>query len=95
MSRIGRQPVVLDKGVKAVVAGHTIKVEGPKGKLEFAMPEGYQIEIADSQLTVKRPGDNQEQRSKHGLVRKLIANMATGVSKGFSRVLEINGVGYR
>ena len=95
MSRIGRQPVVLDKGVKAVVTGRTIKVEGPKGKLEFAMPEGYQIEIADSQLTVKRPGDNQEQRSKHGLVRKLISNMATGVSKGFTRVLEINGVGYR
>jgi len=95
MSRIGRQPVVLDKGVKAVVAGRTVKVEGPKGKLEFAMPAGYQVEIADSQLLVKRPGDSQEERSKHGLVRKLIANMATGVSKGFTRVLEINGVGYR
>jgi large subunit ribosomal protein L6 len=95
MSRIGRQPVELEKGVKALVTGRLIKVEGPKGKLEYAMPEGYQIEITDSQLTVKRPGDNQEQRSKHGLVRKLIANMATGVSKGFTRVLEINGVGYR
>ena len=49
MSRIGRQPVVLDKGVKAVVAGHMVKVEGPKGKLELMVPEGYQIEIADSQ----------------------------------------------
>lgn len=95
MSRIGRQPVVLDKGVKALVAGHTVKVEGPKGKLELAVPEGYTVEIADSQLVVKRPGDSQGERSRHGLVRKLIANMATGVSKGFTRVLEINGVGYR
>ena len=95
MSRIGKQPVTLEKGVKAAVAGRTIKVEGPKGKLEYAMPDGYQIDIKDSILTVKRPGDTQEDRSKHGLVRKLIANMATGVSKGFTRVLEINGVGYR
>ena len=76
MSRIGRQPVRLDKSVKAIVAGSTIKVEGPKGKLEFAMPR-YQIEIKDSELHVKRPGDNQEERSKHGLIRKLISNMAT------------------
>jgi large subunit ribosomal protein L6 len=95
MSRIGRQPVVLDKGVKAVLAGHMIKVEGPKGKLELPVPDGYTIEITPTELNVKRPGDSQEQRSKHGLVRKLIANMATGVSKGFTRVLEINGVGYR
>jgi len=95
MSRIGKMPVALDKGVKASVAGSTVKVEGPKGKLECALPAGYQIEITDSQLTVKRPGDSQDERSKHGLVRKLIANMATGVSKGFIRVLEINGVGYR
>ena len=95
MSRIGRLPVTLEKGVKANVAGGTIKVEGPKGKLEMPLPAGFAIEIADSHLTVKRPGDTQEERSLHGLVRKLIANMATGVSKGFTRVLEINGVGYR
>jgi large subunit ribosomal protein L6 len=95
MSRIGRQPVTLDKGVKATIAGHSIKVEGPKGKLEMPIPEGYKVEVVDSQLTVQRPGDAQDQRSKHGLVRKLIFNMATGVSKGFTRVLEINGVGYR
>ena len=58
MSRIGRQPVVLDKGVKAR-CGHTLKLEGPKGKLESRLPPGLPIEIADSQLTVKRPGDSQ------------------------------------
>ena len=95
MSRIGRLPVPLDKGVKATVAQGTIKVEGPKGKLQMPLPEGFAIEIAGEHLTVKRPGDTQDERSRHGLVRKLIANMATGVSKGFTRVLEINGVGYR
>jgi large subunit ribosomal protein L6 len=95
VSRIGKQPVVLDKGVKAVLAGANIRVEGPKGKLEMPIPAGFTIETKDSELIVKRPGDAQEERAKHGLVRKLIANMATGVSKGFTRVLEINGVGYR
>src|SRR5215469_8577785 len=95
MSRIGRLPVKLEKGVKAEVRGDTIKVEGPKGKLELKVLPGYSVEIKDSELTVKRPGDSNQERSSHGLMRKLIANMAEGVSKGFTRVLEINGVGYR
>lgn len=95
MSRIGRLPVVLEKGVKATLAEHTIKLEGPKGKLQMQIPEGFGVEIGDSRIIVKRPGDTQDERSRHGLVRKLIANMATGVGKGFTRVLEINGVGYR
>lgn len=95
MSRIGRLPIVLDKGVKATLAGDIIKVEGPKGKLEMKLHPGYTVEIADSQILVKRPGDTNEQRSLHGLMRKLIANMVEGVGKGFTRVLEINGVGYR
>jgi len=95
MSRIGRLAVKLDKGVKAALAGDTVKVEGPKGKLEMKIAPGYTVEIKDSQLLVKRPGDSQEERSMHGLTRKLIANMAEGVSRGFTRVLEINGVGYR
>jgi len=95
MSRIGRLPVPLDKGVKAAVAQGTIKVEGPKGKLQMPIPEGFAVEIEAERLTVKRSGDTQDERSRHGLVRKLIANMAAGVSKGFTRVLEINGVGYR
>jgi large subunit ribosomal protein L6 len=95
MSRIGRLPVKLDKGVKATQAGDTIKIEGPKGKLELTLLPGYRVEIADSQILVKRPDDEPQHRAQHGLLRKLIANMAEGVSKGFTRVLEINGVGYR
>jgi len=95
MSRIGRLPVVLDKSVKAQLADGTLKLEGPKGKLEFKVPARFAVEITDSRIEVKRPGDSQQERARHGLVRKLIANMAEGVGKGFTRVLEISGVGYR
>ena len=95
MSRIGKLPVQIEKGVKASVAGGTIKIEGPKGKLEMKLSPGFTAEIKESQITVKRPGDTNQERAVHGLMRKLIANMAEGVSKGFTRVLEINGVGYR
>jgi large subunit ribosomal protein L6 len=95
MSRIGRLPVKLDKGVKASVEGASVKLEGPKGKLALALLPGFTVEIKDSQLVVKRPDDEALHRSQHGLMRKLIANMAQGVSRGFTRVLEINGVGYR
>ncbi|HLK86381.1 MAG TPA: 50S ribosomal protein L6 [Candidatus Binataceae bacterium] len=95
MSRIGKLPIPLEKGVKAQLAGDLLKVEGPKGKLEMKIPNGFAIEMKDSRIEVKRPGDSQRERALHGLVRKLIANMAEGVGKGFTRVLEINGVGYR
>ena len=95
MSRIGRLPVILEKGVKAQLAGDMLKVEGPKGKLELKIPAGFALEMSDAQIEVKRSGDTQQERSLHGLVRKLVANMAEGVGKGFTRVLEINGVGYR
>ncbi|MGH7915980.1 MAG: 50S ribosomal protein L6 [Candidatus Binataceae bacterium] len=95
MSRIGKLPVVLDKGVKATLAGDTLKLEGPKGKLETRVHAGLMLDLQDSRIVVKRPGDSQQERALHGLTRKLVANMAEGVSKGFTRVLEINGVGYR
>jgi len=95
MSRIGRLPVTLEKNVKAAVAGGTLTIEGPKGQLEMQLQPGFGLEIKDSKIIVTRSGDSQEQRSKHGLIRKLVANMAEGVSKSFTRVLEINGVGYR
>src|ERR1700722_5181823 len=95
MSRIGRLPVVLEKGVKAQLAGDLLKVEGPKGKLELKLLPGFRLEMSDSRIEVKRPGDTQQERSLHGLVRKLVANMVEGVGKGFTRVVEINGVGYR
>lgn len=95
MSRIGKLPVPLDKGVKAVIEGDRVLMEGPKGKLEMEVPAGFKIEVQDSLLTVKRPGDTSRDRALHGLTRKLLANMAQGVGKGFVRTLEINGVGYR
>ena len=87
--------MVLQKGVKANLAGDVIKIEGPKGKLEMKVHSGFKVDIKDSMIEVRRPGDSNEERALHGLMRKLIANMAEGVSKGFTRVLEINGVGYR
>jgi large subunit ribosomal protein L6 len=86
---------VLDKGVKAALQNGTFKVEGPKGKLETRIMPGFVLEIDDGKIVVKRPGDTSTERALHGLTRKLVANMVEGVSKGFTRVLEINGVGYR
>jgi large subunit ribosomal protein L6 len=95
MSRIGKLPVTLDKGVKAQVANGKLSLSGPKGQLEMKVPAGFELGIEDSKIVVKRPGDSRQERALHGLTRKLVANMAQGVSKGFTRVLEINGVGYR
>jgi large subunit ribosomal protein L6 len=95
MSRIGRLPVVLEKGVKVTLDNGALKMEGPKGRLEASMLPGFKLDVAEGRVVVKRPGDSQDERAKHGLLRKLVANMAEGVSKGFTRVLEINGVGYR
>ncbi|HKD67456.1 MAG TPA: 50S ribosomal protein L6 [Candidatus Binataceae bacterium] len=95
MSRIGKLPVPLDKGVKATVNGRLVRFEGPKGKLEMEVPEGFGVEVHDSVLNLKRPGEGSRDRALHGLTRKLLANMAQGVGRGFTRTLEINGVGYR
>jgi large subunit ribosomal protein L6 len=88
-------PVVLDKGVKVALTDGILTVEGPKGKLQTKVAPGYNLAMSSDRIEVKRPGDSQEQRAIHGLMRKLVANMAEGVSKGFTRVLEISGVGYR
>lgn len=95
MSRVGRMPVPLDKGVKVALMDGVCRVEGPKGKLETRVAPTIQVEVADGNVVVKRSGDTSGERAIHGLTRKLIANMAQGVSRGFTRVLEINGVGYR
>ncbi|HKV56254.1 MAG TPA: 50S ribosomal protein L6 [Candidatus Binataceae bacterium] len=95
MSRIGKLPIALAKGVAAKLNDGLLRVEGPKGKLETRVAPGYTFEIGADQIVVKRPGDTQRERALHGLMRKLVANMAEGVSKGFTTVLEINGVGYR
>ena len=79
MSRIGKLPIALDKGVKATLGENSLKLEGPKGKLETRVHPGFVIDISDSQIVVKRPGDSANERAVHGLMRKLVANMAEGV----------------
>lgn len=95
MSRIGRLPISLPEGVKIAVEDGAIRVEGPKGKLRTELPKGIEMKIEGKVVRLVRGGDERKARALHGLARKLVANMVTGVSRGFSRVLEINGVGYR
>lgn len=96
MSRIGKKPILLPDNVKAVVEGNTVRVEGPKGKLERTFHRDMIIEQADDRtILVKRPSDNKMHRSLHGLTRTLLNNMVQGVSTGFQKNLELVGVGYR
>ncbi|MBI2359447.1 MAG: 50S ribosomal protein L6 [Deltaproteobacteria bacterium] len=95
MSRIGRLPIPLPEGVKIAVDDGAIRVEGPKGKLRTELPKGIQVNIEGKVVKLVRGNDERKSKALHGLARKLVANMVTGVSRGFSRVLEINGVGYR
>ena len=96
MSRVGRNPIPVPKNVTVTVQkGNHVVVKGPKGTLEQALHPALEIVEEDGQLLVKRPTDSREHRSQHGLARALIANMVTGVTTGFTRRLEIVGVGYR
>ena len=95
MSRIGKLPITIPSGVKIAVEPHAVRLEGPKGKLETAIPAGVAIKVDGNVVHVERQGEERRFRALHGLTRKLIANMAQGVTQGFSRILEINGVGYR
>jgi large subunit ribosomal protein L6 len=95
VSRIGKLAINIPSGVKVAVEANQIRLEGPKGKLQTAIPAGIKVRVENNALRVEREDDERKIRALHGLTRKLIANMAQGVSQGFSRVLEINGVGYR
>jgi len=95
MSRIGKQPVVIPAGVKVNVADRVVKVEGPKGKLEFVHHPNMTVKMDGSQLTVTRPDDGRENRALHGLTRALINNMVVGVTKGYEKRLKVEGVGYQ
>lgn len=95
MSRIGKQPVPLPKGVEVQLQAGTLSVKGPKGSLEMKVHPDMQIAIEDGTLTVSRPSDEANHRALHGLTRSLAANMVQGVTEGFERKLEIVGVGYR
>jgi large subunit ribosomal protein L6 len=95
MSRIGKQPITVPSGVEVTIDDHHLVVKGPKGTLEHHVPETITVEREGDDLVVTRPDDERENRSLHGLTRTLVANMVTGVSTGFTRELEIVGVGYR
>jgi large subunit ribosomal protein L6 len=95
MSRIGRLPVSIPQGVKVALEERTIRVEGPKGKLMTVVPSRLEVHLEGSQLRIGRQREDRKVKALHGLTRKLVANMVEGVSRGFTRVLEINGVGYR
>ena len=95
MSRIGRKPVELPQGVSATIDGNRITVKGPKGSLSRTLPAAMLVKLEDNTVTVSRPTDEQGHRSLHGLTRTLVANMVDGVAKGFSKTLELQGVGYK
>ena len=96
MSRIGRLPVEIPAGVEITVAeNNVVTVKGPKGTLTESLPVEMDIKVENNQVVVTRPNDLKKMKSLHGLTRSLIANMITGVSEGYEKKLEINGVGYR
>ena len=95
MSRVGNAPITVPSGVDLAVSGNEMRVKGPKGALARSIPAGIALDVSDGTATFKRPDDSKTARSAHGLARALLANMVTGVTDGFKKVLEIQGVGYR
>lgn len=95
MSRIGLMPVIIPDGVDIKIKGSNVKVKGPKGELEHTFPADMEIKLENGEVNVSRPTDEPTHRALHGMTRALINNMVVGVSSGFSKVLEVNGVGYR
>ena len=94
MSRIGRKPIAVPAGVEVKIDGSTVTVKGPKGTLTQSFHKDMAITLEGSEILVKRPTDDKEHRSLHGLTRTLVANMVEGCSNGFTKELEVNGVGY-
>lgn len=95
LSRIGKLPVSLPKGVEVKIDGLKVTVKGPKGELERTLPPEVSIEQGEGTLNIAAPGSTRRARAMHGLSRSLVQNMVEGVSKGYERVLEVIGVGYR
>ena len=95
MSRIGRQPIAVPAGVDVKIDGSTVTVKGPKGTLTRTVHNNMKVEMADGAIVVTRPDDSNLNKSLHGLTRTLLHNMVVGVTEGFKKELEINGVGYR
>ena len=95
MSRIGKKPVPIPKGVTVTLDGSKITVKGPKGELSRSLPGAMQVSMKDNEVVVERPSEENEHKALHGLTRTLVANMIEGVTTGFSKQLEIIGVGYK
>jgi large subunit ribosomal protein L6 len=95
MSRIGKQPVAIPAGVKVNLSAGTIRVEGPKGKLEFAWHPNMKVESDGKAVNISRPDNERQNRALHGLTRSLINNMVEGVTKGYEKRLKVEGIGYQ
>jgi len=95
MSRIGKKPVAIPKGVTVTLDGSHITVKGPKGELSRSLPGAMLVSMKDNEVVVERPSEENEHKALHGLTRTLVANMVEGVTAGFSKQLEIIGVGYK
>src|SRR3981189_1607242 len=95
MSRIGRQPIPVPSGVELTVEPELVRVKGPKGELQERISRDMTVAHEDGALVVPRPSDRRDHRALHGLTRSLVANMVQGVTEGFEKRLEIQGVGYR
>lgn len=95
MSRIGKKPITIPAGVDVKIAGNEVTVKGPKGELKTTHNPDITVAVEGSEIVVTRPSDNKEHRAMHGLTRTLIANMVIGVTEGYKKELEVNGVGYR
>lgn len=95
MSRIGKQPIPVPAGVDVTIDGHRVRVKGPKGELDRTLHREMTIRREDGEILVERPSDTPQHRALHGLTRSLVANMVEGVTEGFTKTLEIVGVGYR
>ena len=95
MSRVGKNPINIPSGVDVKIQGGLVSIKGPKGELKWNCPGEMKLTMKDNQILVERPSDAKPHRALHGTVRSIIANMVSGTSTGYKRVLEINGVGYR
>ncbi len=95
MSRVGKQPVKIPEKVKVAVAGNLVKIEGPKGKMSFPFNPVVKVEVAGGEVKVTRPDETRLAKGLHGLTRTLVKNAMDGVTKGYDRVLEISGVGFK
>ena len=95
MSRIGKQPIKIESAVQVSIEAGRVSVKGPKGQLEHGLPRGITAAVEDGHLLISRRDDSKRQRALHGLTRALLANAVQGVTQGFSKKLEIHGVGYR